>query len=134
MYASENEEIVDNKEVHVDNSNYSTTPLSNNIDKSTTLGHAPHKKRAKKKPKRRLFKDKKDSFQNTLHECEKLLPDVILKLRQQGTLCQSFLHFLTLIANDSLPLDNISLLLFFDVIEFYTLKSQTRHRFTILRL
>ncbi|CAH1775065.1 unnamed protein product [Owenia fusiformis] len=83
------------------------------------------KRKPIKKPKRRLFKGTSDSFEKTLKDCENLLPYVLSNLIRNNTLCQPFLNFLILISTNSIPLDNIALLLF-DVVEYYVAKMNTR--------
>lgn len=59
-----------------------------------------------------------------------ILPSVLKKLRQAG-ISSDFCNLLRLIHLDKLPLTNISLLLFLDVVRWYSLENTTNMQYSI---
>ena len=118
---------LENPRMSIDDTNPQSTPLvtvTSIKPSSTSLKAAPKKKISKRRSSRKsLFKNTvTEDIKNDMSE---ILPIVLTKLQKVGLLLD-FCNFLRLIKTDKFPLHNISMLLFFEVVHWYSLDSTSQ--------
>ena len=103
-----------------------TPTASNNTTvkpSSSRLKAAPRKSVGKRKSWKKLFQN--TVSEQTEKEMLSILPSVLSKLRGAGFMIP-FCMFLRMISTDKFPLHNIALLLFFDVVRWYSLENTSQ--------